>query len=114
MIDLESQRVTEDRLTAIEKRLTALEERLRIEQLCNRCLQYHGKDPCADVAELEAKLARECVWKPHDNWEEQYWSSSCGEDWAFTEGDPEENRVNFCQGCGGKVVIAPNQQDQDD
>ena len=63
------------------------------------------------VEELEAQPARECVWKPHDNWEEQYWSSSCGEDWAFTEGDPEENRVNFCQGCGGKVVIALNQRE---
>jgi len=40
---------------ANEKRIAELEERLRVEQSCNRCGQYHGKEPCADIAELEAE-----------------------------------------------------------
>ena len=37
-------------------RIAELEERLRVEQSCNRCKQYHGKDPCEDVAELQATI----------------------------------------------------------
>lgn len=38
-------------------RIAELEARLTIEHECNRCHQYHGKEPCADVKELEEQLA---------------------------------------------------------
>jgi len=38
------------------KRIAELEERLRVEQSCNRCGQYHGREPCSDIAGLEAKV----------------------------------------------------------
>ena len=40
------------------KRIAELEERLRVEQACNRCHQYYGKDPCEDVAVLKAENKR--------------------------------------------------------
>jgi hypothetical protein len=40
------------------ERIAELEKRLRVEQSCNRCGQYHGKEPCDDIAELEAELAQ--------------------------------------------------------
>ena len=48
--------------------IQSLEERLRVEQACNRCKQYHGKEPCDDVAELEAKLTDE----NSESWKDLY------------------------------------------
>lgn len=33
------------------------------------------------------------------------WDSDCGETWCFPEGDPQSNRIHFCHGCGGVVVV---------
>lgn len=41
---------------AADKRIEELESQLATEQVCNRCNQYHGKEPCDDITELEAKL----------------------------------------------------------
>ena len=46
------------RLQEQADRIAELEERLRVEQACNRCHQYHGKDPCEDVAVLKAENKR--------------------------------------------------------
>ena len=47
-----------------------------------------------------------CVWKQHDDYDDDYWESDCGEAWCFIDGTPAENKVKFCHGCGGKVVLA--------
>lgn len=52
--------------------------------------------------------ADKCIWRYDEN--DYYWSGACGEDWCFTDGGPEENRVRFCQGCGRPVML--EQQDQ--
>ncbi|WP_370426117.1 hypothetical protein AB9Q52_011090 [Pantoea vagans] len=44
-----------------------------------------------------------CNW--HYDEADCLWSSECGEDWQFTDGGPEDNRVKFCQGCGQPVVL---------
>lgn len=50
-----------------------------------------------------APSATDCEWTFDES---QYsWHSACGEDYLFTDGGPVENRVRFCQGCGGKVKI---------
>lgn len=47
--------------------------------------------------------ADKCIWRYDES--DCYWSGTCGEDWCFTDGGPEENRVRFCQGCGRPVVL---------
>jgi hypothetical protein len=46
-----------------------------------------------------------CGWKYHlgRDWDEGYWSTSCGNDWYFTEGTPETNRVKYCPYCGKPI-----------
>lgn len=54
-----------------------------------------------------APSAPDCEWTFDES---QYsWHSACDEDYVFTDGGPVENRVRFCQGCGGtvKVTAAP-------
>lgn len=46
-----------------------------------------------------------CTWTPEDDDTGTY-SSACGELWSFIDGGWKDNRVNFCHGCGGKVVEA--------
>jgi len=62
---------------------------------------------------LEAQIKPDCTWTEPSDWEYGGWETTCGEEWAFTEGDPEENRVTFCQGCGGKVIIKALEQDDE-
>lgn len=33
------------------------------------------------------------------------WSTTCGRDWGFEDGGPTEHGVDFCMGCGKKVVV---------
>jgi len=51
-----------------------------------------------------------CKWSFDDD---GYWESACGGSWVFNDGGPIENECNFCQKCGGKVVLpaAPGGQD---
>ncbi|AXH43553.1 hypothetical protein HOV55_gp35 [Erwinia phage vB_EhrS_59] len=50
-----------------------------------------------------APSAPDCEWTFDES---QYsWHSACGEDYVFTNGGPVENRVRFCQGCGGTVKV---------
>jgi len=46
----------------------------------------------------------ECVWIQYDDETSDFWASSCGEDWALFEGDPQMNRYRFCPGCGKPIV----------
>jgi hypothetical protein len=63
-------------------------------------------DAANHIEALEAQLDRTCEWSVSAHRDNEYWSSSCGDDWMFIDGGPEENSVRFCQGCGGKVVLA--------
>lgn len=60
--------------------------------------------PVALYTTPPAASVPECEWTFDDG--DYFWSSSCGEGWQFTDGGPEENRVKFCQGCGGLLRIA--------
>lgn len=52
-----------------------------------------------------------CKWSFDDD---GYWKSACGITWVFNDGGPIENEYNFCQKCGGKVVLEPAPGGQDD
>jgi len=64
----------------------------------------------AKVIDLNIELSQEeCEWKLDDNTDYSCWESSCGQSWVLNDGDLEENNVNYCQGCGGKVITINNQ-----
>jgi len=54
--------------------------------------------------ERMSDAARECEWTYDDV--DYKWDSACGESWVFNDDGPAENNARFCQGCGGKIVIA--------
>ena len=50
-----------------------------------------------------------CAWSPEDDdFMPGTYRSACGELWSYVDGGWKDNRVNFCHGCGGKVVEAAN------
>lgn len=63
-------------------------------------------------ANRRARAAKICTWKYRDDKVIDYYRSSCGEDWSFTDGGgPKENRVRFCQWCGrplNRAMRAPS------
>ncbi|WP_210502097.1 hypothetical protein [Pantoea ananatis] len=81
------------------------------ERARQRC---EGWNAClAEVQRLNATpqpVSDGCKWSFDDD---GYWSSACGSSWVFNDGGPIENECNFCQKCGGKVVMeaAPGGQD---
>jgi DNA-directed RNA polymerase subunit RPC12/RpoP len=87
-----------------------LEDRIKVADAKAVKLLRDANTATIKFLELEARLERECTWTEPTDWDYGGWTTTCGEEWAFTEGDPEENRVNFCQGCGGKVIIKLKEQ----
>ena len=60
------------------------------------------------VPKADALTGDVCHWKPEMmSDEDEAWRSDCGEVWSFFEGDPADNDVKFCQGCGRRVEIQP-------
>lgn len=41
-----------------------------------------------------------CQWNPDEDY---VYSTSCGNEWQFTEGGIEENEIKFCPYCSGKI-----------
>ena len=46
-----------------------------------------------------------CEWTLDADERGDSWDAKCGEKWCFIEGDPEDNRIRFCHGCGRPVVL---------
>ena len=65
-------------------------------------------DEIKHIADLERTIEdvkRTCEWTEQDpDYASDTWSSECGETWYFIDGGIKDNRVNFCHGCGGKIV----------
>jgi hypothetical protein len=63
--------------------------------------------------ELSYEIARkireipkeECTWTIAPDWDDNYWVTSCGEDFTFNKYGPAENGMNFCSHCGKSVRI---------
>lgn len=98
----------------LERRITELES-LIIE--ADACFNVDGKPGAIDAAlcglvtmcDMGAKalnrieeLKVTCKWTLIDS-EYSYWTSDCNGDWAFTDGDPEENGMKYCPFCGKKL-----------
>lgn len=61
-------------------------------------------------AELAAIKSATCAWT-HDLGEDT-WDSVCGERWMFDDGGPRENNVRFCHGCGKRVRLLVEDDDE--
>ena len=47
--------------------------------------------------------------------DDETWScSKCPTNWTFTDGGPEDNKVNYCPECGRKVVVWIKHVEDDD
>lgn len=45
-----------------------------------------------------------CTWT-FSNYDD-HWSGTCGVEWIFPDGGPEENGVKFCPKCGKSVAVS--------
>lgn len=45
-----------------------------------------------------------CVWECVDD-ENEIWGSTCGVSWSFIEGDPMDNNMHHCPGCGKNLYV---------
>ena len=53
-----------------------------------------------------AGLKLACSWTPPPTGEEyNTWHGSCGADWCFEDGGPDDNQMKFCPECGGIVTV---------
>ena len=70
--------------------------------------------PIPDMAGTEPRPT--CEWTLDADESGDSWDAACGEKWCFIEGDPTENRIRFCQGCGGRVTLrlSDDRDDSDD
>ena len=46
----------------------------------------------------------QCKWKMDSNPDYEVWESTCGNAFVLNEGTPEENEMNYCPYCGGKLI----------
>lgn len=59
-----------------------------------------------DAQKQMAQVNRECVWTFDDTYDCEKWDTACGTAYSYDNGlSPQENEVNFCSYCGGKVVV---------
>ena len=57
------------------------------------------------IAELEEDMKpKTCEWKECDDEHNTHWQGTCGAKWTIEHGTPQENHMNFCPQCGGKLV----------
>lgn len=73
---------------------------------CNTDYAWAGWQAALAQRQQQAKPPT-CVWSPEDEgFMPGTYRSACGELWSYVDGGWKDNRVNFCHGCGGKVVEA--------
>jgi len=52
---------------------------------------------------LEKLEPKTCLWKLDDT-DAGIWETECRAAWIFECGGVEDNGINYCQCCGGKVI----------
>jgi len=71
------------------------------------------EDSCNEIIHKTHVLATNCVWTYVVDDEDEYWSTSCGEEFVTIEGTPKENGNNFCPSCGNPLVEFYPQESED-
>lgn len=49
-------------------------------------------------------IPENCTWSFSSY--DDHWSGTCGAEWVFNDGGPEENGVKFCPKCGKSVAVS--------
>lgn len=82
-----------------------LAKELAATALNNAKLQEQIKRLEVSIVYLSSPTHNECEW--HQATGDYYgpWESACGHAWSFNDGGPEDNHVEFCQGCGKPIKI---------
>jgi len=57
-------------------------------------------------------LQKKCEWTLDSCPDYDIWNTACGQSWSFECDGIEENGVNYCHHCGGKVLQQPSTQDK--
>jgi len=78
-------------------------------------LSWKAQALLAGAAALEREAAH-CVWRLEvDQWgDSSLWHTACGREWTFSDDGPVENRMDYCHGCGTRVLVAPPETGDDD
>lgn len=101
------------------RRLVAIDVQSKVDEInfVAATLEHIGRfADAAQLRQLAAKLQQNapqnipeiipdtCAWtfSSYDG----HWSGTCGIDWIFTDGGPEENGVKFCPKCGKSVAVS--------
>jgi hypothetical protein len=74
----------------------------KIESTLTRCVQLSDEER-EEIMELLKQGERgECVWTGPQEFDETF-ETSCGQEFCWTEGTPQEHGVKFCHNCGKNV-----------
>jgi len=70
-----------------------------------KALIYHFDRLDNEIRDKHKEEAKTCEWTYYDHpFYEPDWRGSCGVAWVIIDGTPEENHMNFCPQCGGKIL----------
>ena len=54
----------------------------------------------AELRTYQASDLPECTWIHREEWDSDYWETSCDNAFEFTAGSPYDNGMKFCPYCG--------------
>jgi hypothetical protein len=51
---------------------------------------------------------QDCEWSQDSEWtDNSVWNTSCSSHFVLNEGSPDDNGMNYCPYCGGKLIPQP-------
>ena len=123
----------QQRLTAADERVDVLEGRIsmlvrELQELINdddgilvaaelstgfvwHALQKHGKSINSALTRADGVVApATCTWQ----FGAFSWHTACGQEWMLNDGTPEQNGMRFCHSCGKTLVMADEDENDDD
>lgn len=53
----------------------------------------------------ESRAKSKCVWI--ENFDPDYWETSCGQSFTLIDGTLEDNHIRFCAFCGCEIAAQP-------
>lgn len=46
-----------------------------------------------------------CVWRLKNEFEWEYWATTCDHEFILNDGTPKDNEMVYCPFCGKKLVV---------
>lgn len=92
----------DDRIADLEARIDALENTGVAEDVRDALAELDAMTDGAPLRKLDNfPPIQVCRWSWLD---EDCWSGECGARWSFPDGTPQQNNMQFCPVCGGRLV----------